>query len=291
MCEMKADLHLHTHHSDGTDSPSAVLDRAAKLHFDVIAITDHDTTAGISEALEEGKRRGIRVIPGVEITSQFCGRELHLLAYFPPESSEGEGWRHSEIVGQLTRDAARREDRARRIVERLNALGIPLTMEQVWQQATSGRSGVRSVTLGRPHIAAALVKARLSTGMDRVFEDYLKRGRPAWVDKPRADAAEVVALVRRAGGLTSLAHPGLLRDDRFVRQIMDAKVDGLEVYHSRHHSRQSALFRDLALEHHLLVTGGSDCHGHLKGDPLMGRVHLGGADLNRFLNRLEKPKS
>ena len=173
---LKADLHLHTYYSDGTDSPAAVIDRAAKLHFDIIAITDHDTIAGIPEALEEGKRCGVRVIPGVEITSQFHNHELHMLAYFSPDSAEGRGWRCPELVEQLARDTPRRENRAQKIVERLNALGIAMTMEEVRKQACTANTGPKKGTLGRPHIAAAMVAGHHVASFDQAFEEYLKRG-------------------------------------------------------------------------------------------------------------------
>jgi 3',5'-nucleoside bisphosphate phosphatase len=292
---MKADLHLHTWYSDGTESPSETTRRAAELGFNVVAVTDHDTMAGVGEALESGRKLGIRVIPAVEITAQFRDQELHLLAYFSdePDNTGGKGWQASEIHDQLQSYSRHRFERARRIVKRLQELGVEVTMEEILEQASShqdagSREGgeLEGATLGRPHIAAALVARGHVNSVDEAFEHYLKRGRAAWVDKHRPEVSEVISLVHRHGGLTLLAHPGLLRNDRIPNQLREAGLDGVEVYHSRHTPSQSARFRAFAREHDLLVSGGSDCHGMLKGEPLMGKIEFEGEDLERFLGGL-----
>lgn len=276
---MKADLHVHTHYSDGVDSPWVVIERAADLEFGVVGVADHDTVDGIAEALEAGRHHGIKILPGVEITSQCEGRELHLLAYFAPAATESAGWRQRELVEFLATYAQHRRNRAGQIVERLNTLGIPLTMEDVNRQVGKG-------TVGRPHIAAALLAHNLVSSADHAFDKYLKRGRAAWVDKPRPDAAEVIALVHRVGGVAVLGHPGLLRDGYFPSGLIREGLDGLEVYHSRHTTAQVAHLLGIARQHDLLVTGGSDCHGNLKGEPLLGLIEFNGKDLDRFLERL-----
>jgi len=277
---MKADLHLHTHYSDGTDSPDEVVARAARGRFDVIAVTDHDTVNGLPEALDAGRQLGVKVVPGVEITAQWNQCELHLLAYFSPKDDGRRGWRNSDLNEQLKLFMRYRSDRGTRIVERLNALGIALTLEDVRRQAGKG-------VVGRPHIAAALVARGRVSGMDQAFNEFLKRGRPAWVDKPRIDARDAIQLVHGAGGVIVLAHPGLISDTGIPLQLFAQGLDGLEVYHSRHSPSQSARFLDLVRQHHRLGTGGSDCHGMLKGEPLMGRVQFSGEDLDRFLERLK----
>jgi predicted metal-dependent phosphoesterase TrpH len=279
---MKADLHMHTNFSDGTNTPSEMVARAAGLQFDVIAITDHDTVAGVSEALQAGEEIGIQVVPGVEITAQFHHIELHMLAYFSPDDDEGEGWQAPELLDHLKEYSDQREKRAEQIVRRLNDLGMSVTMDEVHHQANSNEAG----TLGRPHIAAALVAKNYVSSLDQAFSEYLKKGRPAWVDKRRADARDIIALVHRAGGIVSLAHPGLLRDTGIPAGLCSEGIDGVEVYHSRHTSEQSKRFRKWAEENDLIVTGGSDCHGMLKGEPLLGRIELRDNDLERFLAKL-----
>ncbi len=280
---MKADLHMHTHFSDGTETPTEMVTRAANLDFDVVAITDHDTVAGVPEALQTGHDIGIQVVPGVEITAQFHHNELHMLAYFPSDDEEGEGWRSPELLDHLRDYSDQREKRAQQIVRRLNTLGVAVTMEDVHGQANANEAG----SLGRPHIAAALVAKNYVSSMDQAFSEYLKKGRPAWVDKKRADARDVIAIVHRAGGIVSLAHPGLLRDSGIPSGLCSEGIDGVEVYHSRHTSEQSNRFRKWAEEHDLIVTGGSDCHGMLKGEPLLGRIELRDKDLDRFLAKLD----
>jgi hypothetical protein len=293
---VKADLHLHTYFSDGTDSPTRMVDRAAELGFGLVAITDHDTMNGVAEALLAGDKRGVTVIPGVEITAQLQGQELHMLAYFPPDAGEQAAWRHPDLVRELARYTHNRHVRVEKIVARLNQLGIPLTLEAVVRQANAMLPpGVVNDpshpvgALGRPHVGRALVEGGFVRSLDEAFDRFLKRGRAAWLDKERADAAFVIALIRRVGGLTSLAHPGLLRNDAMVAQVLREGVDALEAYHSRHTAPQSSRYRAMAQEHARLITGGSDCHGMLKGEPLLGRVELRDAELERFLQRLKSP--
>ncbi|MBI4028063.1 MAG: PHP domain-containing protein [Verrucomicrobia bacterium] len=289
---MKADLHLHSNYSDGTESPAEVVARAARLRIDVVAVTDHDTVAGTAEAMEAGRRLGVRVVPGAEITARFHNQELHLLAYFRAESRDDAGWRHPDLLRELEYSVRQRALRARKIVEKLNHLGVSMTMEEVLQAtarlANAPESSGQRVTaaLGRPHIAAALLAAKHVSSMEEAFARYLKKGRPAWVDKERAEAEVIIALVHRAGGIAILAHPGLLRDGNIPHRLREWGMDGVEVYHSRHSAAQAAHFRRWTVENGLLVTGGSDCHGMLKGEPLMGHVELRGEELERFFARL-----
>ena len=290
---MKADLHLHTWYSDGTDSPSRVVERAAALGFDWMAITDHDTLGGVAEAMEAGRIHGVRVMPGVEITAQYRRQELHLLAYFRAEENAGAGWRHPDLAQELETDVQRRWVRAEQIVKRLNQLGVPLTMEDVHQQIRLQPSLSQNASstpvihvLGRPHIAAALLAGGHVGSLDEAFARYLKRGRAAWVDKERTESRKVISLIHRLGGVIVLAHPGLIRDEAMPDHLLQEEIDGVEAFHSRHAPARSARLQSWAHERALLVTGGSDCHGMLKGEPLMGRIELSGTDLDRLLERL-----
>lgn len=283
---MKADLHLHTHYSDGTDSPQRVVERAAQLNFDVIAITDHDTVAGVSEALEAGKKLGVCVVPGIEITSQYRHQELHLLAYFDSDSPEIESWQNPELLKLLDEFSQRRAERVARMVEKLNGLGVSIKVEDVERSVGSGGDAGLKPALGRPHVAAAIVAGGYATSLDEAFSKYLKKGRPAWVDKERAEARDVIELVHQSMGITALAHPGFLKDENIPEKLLNDHIDAIEVYHSRHSPSQSNRFNQWAREHHLIITGGSDCHGMLKGEPLMGKVELKGNDLDGFLQRI-----
>ncbi|MDD2708714.1 MAG: PHP domain-containing protein [Verrucomicrobiae bacterium] len=277
---MKADLHVHTHFSDGTDAPLAVFRRAAVLGYDILGIADHDTTQGIEESRDAAQQFGIRLIPSVEISAIWENREIHLLGYFPPESPPGQGWSHPELLAHLSLHAQLRRDRVQNILDKLQTLGVNLALEDVRRQ-TTGRG-----TMGRPHIAAALLARQWVDSHDQAFDQFLKRGRPAWVERPMADGVNIIDLIHRAGGLAILAHPGLLPGGYFPTKLIRFGLDGLEVYHSRHNASHSDRFLALARRHDLLVTAGSDCHGALKGEPLLGRIRLTGDDLKRFLKRL-----
>jgi predicted metal-dependent phosphoesterase TrpH len=276
---VKADLHIHTHFSDGVDSPSTMIERAAGLHFDIIGVADHDTVDGVEKTLEAGRQFGVRIVPGVEVTSQWEGRELHMLGYFSSELPAGAGWRSPELLNYLGTFAQYRRNRAGQIVERLKTLGVSLDMEDLQKQVGKG-------TVGRPHIAAALLAKKYVSSIGDAFDKYLKRGCPAFVDKPRPMASEVIQQIHRARGLAVMGHPGLFRDGFFPADLVREGLDGLEVYHSRHNHLQSAQYLQFARQQNLLVTGGSDCHGNLKGEPLLGQVEFDGEELDRFLKRL-----
>jgi predicted metal-dependent phosphoesterase TrpH len=283
---VKADLHLHTWHSDGTEAPSEMVARAAALGFGAVAVTDHDTVDGVAEALEEGRRRGVCVVPGAEVTSRFGGTELHMLLYFNPACGPGAGWRHPELAAELARQGGHRVARVRRMAARLQELGVRVEAEEVLALAgRPGRPGGPSVAVGRPHVARALVAAGAASSIDEAFQRYLRKGAPAFVDKERLEVGAVLALARRAGGLAVLAHPGIARNDRLPEELLRLGVDGIEAVHSRHPKAARERYLRFAREHGLLATGGSDCHGNLKGEPLLGTVEFSGEELETFLAR------
>ena len=286
---MKADLHLHTWYSDGTESPSEMVGRAARLGYGAVAIADHDTVAGVPEALEAGHRLGVLVIPGSEITARHAGVELHMLVYFNPACGERSGWRHPEMLAELALYAAHRLERARRIVDRLKSLGVAVGLEDVVRLASRPAPAPPDPTaVGRPHVARAMVAAGGATSIDDAFQRYLRRGASAWVDKERAEAAHVIALVHRVGGLVVMAHPGLARNENLPDELRRLGADGVEAIHSRHPPTVRRRLMRFAREHDLLATGGSDCHGNLKGEPLLGSVELVGEPLELFLKRVRK---
>ena len=284
---MKADLHLHTWCSDGTESPSEMVGRAARLGFGVVGVTDHDTIAGVAEAMEAGNRLGVIVIPGAEVTSRLGEVELHMLAYFNPACGPGAGWRHSEFVAELARYGAYRVERVHRIARRLNELGVLVKAEEILRLAVRpGSDSDIPAAVGRPHVARALVAAGAASSIDDAFYRYLRRGAPAFVDKERAEVSAVIALAHRAGGIAVLAHPGLARNENLPEDMRRAGVDGIEAIHSRHSPLARQRYLRFAKEHGLLATGGSDCHGNLKGEPLLGAIEFSGEVLNLFMERV-----
>lgn len=244
---MAVDLHVHTTGSDGTLTPAQAVEHAVRAGLTALAITDHDSVVGIPEALTAGKRLGLDVFPAVEISCDWQGREVHLLGYLV-DSEDPE----LSAVLQRIRDA--RWGRLEQILAKLRDTGVDLRREDV-ERVAQGES------LGRPHVAQALVDRGVVNTPQDAFDRFLRRGRPAYVDRYRHPAAEAVGLVLRAQGLPVLAHPGLLGLDGAIQELAEHGLAGIEAYHVDHTPRQTAHYRAMAERLELLVTGGSDSHG------------------------------
>lgn len=257
---MFADLHMHTSFSDGTYTPEELAGHAHRHGLSAIALTDHDTVEGCERMQAACDKLGIEFIPASELTIEIDGHEIHLLAYFIDIL-------HPRLLTELAKFQLVRQNRIREMTARLNALGVPLAAEAVFKIANCRAPG-------RPHVGRALVAAGLCKTLDEAFDRYLKKGRPAWVPKFKMSADDAVALVHEAGGLAVLAHPGLNRTDEVIPGLVALGLDGIECFHTRHSTATSEHYLMLAEQHHLLVTGGSDCHGMNKGKPLIGTMKL-----------------
>jgi predicted metal-dependent phosphoesterase TrpH len=244
------DLHLHTTASDGTLAPAALVARAAEAGLTTISVTDHDTVAGIPEARQAADALGVRLINGLEITSIENQRDVHLLAYFVNPSDETLG-------SFLLRQRAHRIGRLREIAARLQTLGCGVDLEPLLADAAS--SAGRSV--GRPLIADALVAAGHARDRTDAFDRLLGNGRPAFVPRSGPPPDEVISIVIHAGGIVSLAHPGLTCMDEVIPRLAEAGLAALEVRHSDHDALTEQRYRELAARHGLAVSGGSDFHG------------------------------
>ncbi len=255
-----ADLHLHTHFSDGTFAPEELTGHAQRLGFAALALTDHDTVEGCARMAAACEAAGIEFITGLELTAEYHDIEIHILGYFVDPQNH-------KLLLEIAKFQAVRQDRIREMVARLNALNIPLEVESVFALANCKSPG-------RPHVARALAKAGLVKNLDEAFERFLKKNRPAWVPKAKMSALEGVELIHQAGGLAVMAHPGLNRTDEIIPALVDAGLDGIECFHTKHSAALSARYLELAGRFNLLVTGGSDCHGFSKGKPLIGNVKL-----------------
>jgi len=255
-----ADLHLHTKYSDGTFSPEELVLQAQKAGLACIALTDHDTVEGCAEAATAAAAVGMEFIPGTELTAEHNDTELHVLGYFLDI-------RNKKLLAEIAKFQAVRQDRIHEMVKRINAQGVPLQPEAVFAIANCKSPG-------RPHVARAMVKAGLISNVDEAFERFLKKGRPAWVPKTKVSAMEAMDLVHQAGGLAVMAHPGLNRTDDIIPALVDAGLDGIECFHTKHSTATAERYLSIADKYHLLVTGGSDCHGFSKGKPLIGTVRL-----------------
>lgn len=256
------DLHLHTRYSDGSWTPEDLCQEAMHRQLSAIAVTDHDTLDGVPAMLEASERLGIEVIPGVEITCRVEDREIHLLAYLP-----GNAWKNPELTAVLAYSKQIRQKRIGEMVARINELGIPVTEAEVLACSDCG-------TLGRPHVAMALVKRGVVKTNEEAFERFLKRGKPGFVDRYRMTVAETIGHVNRAGGVAVLAHPALNRVDEKIADMTQQGLGGLEIWHSRHSAGQTEHYRKLAERFGLIVTGGSDCHGNVRGRAMVGTLQV-----------------
>jgi hypothetical protein len=268
------DFHLHTNHSDGAGPPARVVERAAEFGMSAMAITDHDTLSGIPEARAAAEQAGIEFLNGTEISSQIHRQETHILGL-------GISLECDALNNALETQAQQRADRALRIIERLRNLGVPIEMERIEARAAGG-------SIGRMHIAQEILSLGHSTSVQDAFDKFIKAGRPAHVPKAVLPCAEALDLIHEAGGLAFAAHPGIgNRGSRVLGQLLKNPFDGIEAYHSRHTDEQAATFRALARDRNLLVTGGSDCHGAIKGEaPLMGSVQVPYECYERILDAL-----
>lgn len=265
------DLHTHSTASDGTSSPTALIEAAAAANLAGIALTDHDTGNGLPEAAAAAARLGIRFIPGVEISADYpAPGTLHILGHFIDPDSP--------IFDDMSRTLLEaRNQRNPRIVARLNELGCPITMDQVNAIASRGVAPGAPYVVGRPHIAQALVNANCVASIKQAFDVYLGTTGSAFFPKERLTPRQAIDFIHKAGGLATVAHPIQLRTDNFahtatvINHLAEAGLDGIECYHSDHNEQHTQLYLELARRYNLIPTGGSDFHGHNKADVRLGR--------------------
>lgn len=254
-----ADLHTHTHYSDGADAPEEVAERAAKLGMSMWAVTDHDTTAGLAQAREAALSHGIRFLDGVEISAQFERHEVHVVGLGIDSSCP-------ELQALLTRLETGRRTRAERIAAKLSKHGHSVDLDNL---------GANDAALGRMHIARSLHAQGVVKSVQEAFDRFLNPGRPAYVPKERATCMEALAAIHASGGLAFVAHPGIGSLRKALPSLIVLPFDGIEAYHSKHSPGHTEGFITLAKEQGLLISGGSDCHGRAKGQrPDMGTVRM-----------------
>ncbi|MCC7179376.1 MAG: PHP domain-containing protein [Acidobacteria bacterium] len=257
------DLHLHTTASDGRLSPAELVDRASAARLTTIAVTDHDTVQAVDEVTRLGAARGIRVVPGTEITAVDDGRDVHMLAYFVDHTDHTLG-------ALLATQRERRMARVREIGARLAAQAVPVDVEALLDEARAAPG----TSIGRPWLARALVRAGHADSVADAFDRYLGQGRPAFVPRLGPSPFDVVASVHAAGGIVSFAHPGVTRRDHLLRPLADAGLDAIEVHHSDHSPDVRERYRALASALGLATSGGSDFHGFGDTRAALGLVVL-----------------
>lgn len=253
------DLHCHSTASDGALPPTAVVQEARRQGLSALALTDHDTVAGLAEARLAAEQLGVRLIPGIELSAVEGDVETHLLGL------------HLQDVGTMEQQLAdlrgMRRARAERMVERLNALGVKVTMEMVLEHAAGG-------AIGRPHVARAVVAAGAAADMREAFDRYLGNGRPAYVGKDRLAMADAIRMIHDAGGIAVLAHPGETATRARLAALRDVGLDGCEVRHPSHSDEAIGRIGRLVDELGLLPSGGSDWHGSYDGWRTLGVMQV-----------------
>jgi predicted metal-dependent phosphoesterase TrpH len=254
------DLHMHSTASDGSDAPEAVAALAERNGLAVISLTDHDSLEGIPAAAARAESAGIRLIPGVELSVHEEGTDVHLLAYgFDPGDPD--------LVQAIARYKDARRERARKILARLKGLGIRVPLETVEEIARGG-------AIGRPHVAEALLQAGHIETFNEAFQRFLGAHAPAYVAKAVVRLEEAVRVVKDAGGVTVLAHPGTLNRDHLIPGWARRGLDGIEVWHAKHDAAAIARYQGYAKLHGLLMTGGSDYHGERTPAVTIGSVPI-----------------
>ncbi|MEA4924327.1 MAG: PHP domain-containing protein [Syntrophomonadaceae bacterium] len=271
---MYYDLHIHTNASDGEDAPETVILKAVEAGLSGLAITDHDTLAGLEPARHfiEENRLEIDLIPGIELNTDYDSDDLHILGYFINCSN-------GCLQNRLDDIRAQRYARAEKIIALLQDMGINITLAQV--QATA-----QGKLIGRPHIARVLCGNGYANSQEEAFQRYIERGRPAYVPRYKFSPLEAIELIKQSGGIAVLAHPGLIKDRSKIYDSIKYGIEGLEVFYPEHTEAQVLEFANLAGEYNLLITGGSDYHGANSGAS-RGRLGLARVDKN-IINRMKQ---
>ena len=258
----RIDLHTHTNFSDGSYSPTELVAHANELGIDILAITDHDTTAGLPEALEAIENLPLELIPGIELSAQFHNREMHILGYFIDLND-------LQFQARLEALRATRSVRISNILDRLHGMGMDLSLAEV--EAASGTG-----TIGRPHIAQVLIAKGYVKNMKEAFEQLLGSRGKAYVQREVPEAEEIIRWITDAGGIPVLAHPyweGFNKEDsaKACQTLVDQGLQGLEVFYGTFSARHISFNLGLARRFDLLMTGGSDFHGTMKPDIALGK--------------------
>lgn len=251
---MRIDLHTHSNVSDGTDSPTQLVHAAIKADLDVIAITDHDTFAGVAEAQEAGKRSGLKVLNGIEMSTKFEGKSVHLLGY-------GCDIRNADMKAELARIRAGRAERLPRMIENLQEHGIDITIDEVYEYAGDASA------VGRPHVADILVRKGIVSNRTEAFHSWIGEGQPGYAERYACDLEVAIDLIHAARGVAVIAHPWA-REARSVltapvleRLVAEHQLDGIEVEHQDHDADTRELLFEMGARLGLIRTGSSDYHG------------------------------
>lgn len=252
LSEPNSDLHLHTSHSDGKFTTVQLLEKVNKVGLKCISIVDHDTINGIDEAVSLGKKMDIEVIPGIELSSILGDLDVHIIGYFIDHKNEN-------LLEHLTIFREERLKRAKRIIDNLHKLKVPLDYESVLAQA-------QNAVLGRPHIANAMVENGFVSSYQEAFNQYIKNGGPAYEAKYSFSPKQAISLINKCGGVSFIAHPGCYLGEDAISELINTEIDGIETVHPGHSPQTTESLKKIAHTYFLLESGGSDFHGGLRDD-------------------------
>jgi 3',5'-nucleoside bisphosphate phosphatase len=267
----RCDLHAHTVFSDGLFTPEELVAEAKKLNLAAVGITDHDAMGGVERAVAAGRKLGIEVVPGVEMSCNTNGVDVHILGYYVDYGAGAV----QEFLG-LVRE--KRRERAEKMVLKLNELGINIRMARVEELAAGA-------AIGRPHVASALVETGAVVSTDEAFSRYIGYDGPAYYPKMQLSPAEAVEFIHKHGGVAVVAHPATYDSDAALYAMIEAGTDGIEVWHPDHSAKDSDYLLEVSQKNGMVQTGGSDCHGGRKH----GKIYLGQVSIPyRYLRALRQ---
>jgi 3',5'-nucleoside bisphosphate phosphatase len=256
-----ADLHIHTFYSDSTSSPEEVVADAVKAQLTAISITDHDVLDGISPTIKAAEGSGIEVIPGIELSSEIDGKDIHILGYFIDHEK-------SILAEKCQTFLDARVNRMKQMLSNLKTVGVNNIEYEEVQALTKSRA------VGRAHLATLLVQKGWATGFKDAFERYIGEHCPGWAPKFKQSPFEAIDLIHQSGGLAVMAHPMLTQKDELISPMVKAGLDGLEVHYPNCSETVTNFYQGLARKHGLFMTGGSDAHGAAKSYTYVGKGYV-----------------
>lgn len=271
--QKEADLHIHTNFSDGTFTPEEVMAYAKRQGLDCVAIADHDNVDAIAIAINLQKTYNIELISAVEMTAQEGEKELHILGYFID-------WQSKRLREKLKQICQSRRARIYKMADKLKEHGIDVDGEEIIKYA-------ESIAISRLHVARYLVEKGYLFSLNVAFDKYIGDGKPCYVGRFRFSSKEIIDIIKDAGGVAIIAHPGLNNVSELLPTLVENGIEGIEVYHIDHSKPTTENLKNFAQEHNLLITGGSDCHGTNKKRILIGNIRLP----YKYVERLKKHAS
>ncbi len=275
---MTIDLHIHSTFSDGTKSPIEIIELASKNGLSAISLTDHDTMRGTRDMVRGGEKVGIEVVPGLELSVVHDGSPIHILGYFVDENNE-------QLQAGLKKIQQARDERNRKIIEKLNKLGIPVTVAHLKDLSGGGQAG-------RPHIGKMLIQAGVVKTLNQAFKFYLKKGRCGYVARQEFKAAKAIELIKQAGGVAIFSHPiqfdaSLRSFPVFLKQLLAIGLDGVELYYPTQSPSFRKKLRKMSDPYDIIYTGGSDYHGDIRPKTSLG-VRLSDEKGKIIMSRMKK---